>query len=481
MSLGSDILLGERYPLTCDDYNTISYYCCLDHVENSRYEAPMPWIGIYVAAASLVCSLAMAADVFLGFRHRKLWFPCKFFTLNAASLTLLTVSMKLPMDLNTDMQGDWDQLAKLGNIVMMSTTMGNFLPSLGTMNDKEIFVNITTLAILVITIFVNISIQLQTRLIDPFFEREYIAAMSFMLLLLVLLSFSALTVSTTKKSLQLSYDDICKTISSEESEGVQNFTFEKLKENVKKYWMMAETSSPQFVMARSVTCYASGIICFLAVATLAEATVRKSIHYYVWYRREDLYLARSGYRWSTFVLLLIQTFEVVVGTIALAFRWFMVIRLRCSKKRVQSYKTELKTENYWIKRLVGWRDNPLALRLRGQKWRKLVHTTKNLILNFFIQVQITIVTAIKLNLLISIFLVSTLMSFGHSYKVLKQKLGYCKPTTSNNHREPESGPGTTLDLSRYVIYLEGEEELPLQIMKNNRDATNHLIQKGKKQ
>ncbi|XP_059657517.1 uncharacterized protein LOC132304038 isoform X4 [Cornus florida] len=168
--------------------------------QDKQHEAPMPWIGIYVAAASLVCSLAMAADVFHGFRHRKLWIPCKFFTLNAASLTLLGVAMKLPVDLSTQMPGNMDQLVKLTGTVLMSTTM-----------------------------------------------------------------------------------------------------------------------------------------------------------------------------------------------------------------------------------------------------------------------------------------VSTLMSFGLYYKVLKQKLRYCKPTTSNNHREPESGPGTTLDLSRYVIYLEGEEELPLQIMKNNRDATNHFIQKGKKQ
>ncbi|KAI3791675.1 hypothetical protein L2E82_05536 [Cichorium intybus] len=31
---------------------------------------------------------------------RKLWFPCKYFTLNAASLTVIAVAMKLSMDLN---------------------------------------------------------------------------------------------------------------------------------------------------------------------------------------------------------------------------------------------------------------------------------------------------------------------------------------------------------------------------------------------
>ncbi|KAL7618169.1 uncharacterized protein LOC111911588 isoform X1 [Lactuca sativa] len=66
-------------------------------------EDAMPWVGLYVFLASLVCTLAMAADAFQGFRQRKLWFPCRFFTINAASLTLIAIAMKLPVDLNTDM------------------------------------------------------------------------------------------------------------------------------------------------------------------------------------------------------------------------------------------------------------------------------------------------------------------------------------------------------------------------------------------
>ncbi|KAL1568223.1 hypothetical protein AAHA92_03618 [Salvia divinorum] len=38
-------------------------------------DAPMPWIGMYIAAASAICSLAMAADVIRGFRSKKLWLP----------------------------------------------------------------------------------------------------------------------------------------------------------------------------------------------------------------------------------------------------------------------------------------------------------------------------------------------------------------------------------------------------------------------
>ncbi|KAJ0744428.1 hypothetical protein HanPI659440_Chr10g0387471 [Helianthus annuus] len=63
-----------------------------------KYSEPMVLIGIYIATASLLCILAMAADLLQGFRNNKLWFPCKYFSLNAASITVITVAMKLPVD-----------------------------------------------------------------------------------------------------------------------------------------------------------------------------------------------------------------------------------------------------------------------------------------------------------------------------------------------------------------------------------------------
>ncbi|KAL6513851.1 hypothetical protein OROHE_019307 [Orobanche hederae] len=79
----------------------------------------MPWVGLYVAVASLICTLAMAADVVQGFRQRKLWFPCRFFTINAASLTLIAIAMKLPVDLTTDMMPDrdWNAIEKRGESI----------------------------------------------------------------------------------------------------------------------------------------------------------------------------------------------------------------------------------------------------------------------------------------------------------------------------------------------------------------------------
>ncbi|KAF5776355.1 hypothetical protein HanRHA438_Chr12g0534921 [Helianthus annuus] len=85
----------------------------------NRYSEPMVWIGIYIALASLCCILAMLADLLHGLRSRKLWIPCKYFTFNAASLTVIAVAMKLPVDLTGPMPGVVDQLAKLGSMAFM--------------------------------------------------------------------------------------------------------------------------------------------------------------------------------------------------------------------------------------------------------------------------------------------------------------------------------------------------------------------------
>ncbi|XVE57673.1 hypothetical protein DITRI_Ditri04bG0108300 [Diplodiscus trichospermus] len=179
--------------------------CSIDGVLNeAKFSEPLPWIGIYIAAASLACAVAMAADAIHGFRHRKFWFPSKFFTINATSLTIITVAIKLSVDLNTPMPRGQDQLAKLSSTALICTVMGNSMPSLGTMENKEIFTNIIALAILVITVIVNICIQIGTGVIYVFYE-EHAIMMFLMLVLLVVLSFSALIVPTTKHYLELKY------------------------------------------------------------------------------------------------------------------------------------------------------------------------------------------------------------------------------------------------------------------------------------
>ncbi|GKC07237.1 hypothetical protein Tco_0998847 [Tanacetum coccineum] len=236
-----------------------------------QYSKPMPWIGMYIAVASLFCILAMVADLLHGLKNRKLWFPCKFFTLNAASLTVIAVAMKLPVDLSNPMLGDADQIAKLGSMVFMCTMMANLLPSLATMNSSELLTNIIALDILVITLIVNVCIQIYTGVIGDFADDYSVlfkgVAWLYVVMLLILLiihTCSGLTILKSKQIIELKYkaghETALKDLELQQpgTSSPQLLTVEKLKQQVKNHWIMAGTGSPQFITACSATTSASG-------------------------------------------------------------------------------------------------------------------------------------------------------------------------------------------------------------------------------
>lgn len=246
--------------------------------------------------------------------------------------------------------------------------------------------------------------------------------------------------------------------------------------DVRKYWMMAETGNPQFVLARSVTCAAAGAICLLTALILAEAEIR------LFFRAKEFwYSSNSDYKSSTLITLIIQSCGVVVGTIAPAFRWFIDTDYRCSHKgNINSFQEEFKIENYWILGLVEWKERPLALLIHSRKCRNLVQDTKNLTVSICMGVQIAILLASKTVRVISIFFFSPVLSCCYYCTMLKKKL-IAECTASNNHRGSETRPDTVLDLiSRYVLLLEGEEELPTRILKRISDAMNRLIHMARK-
>ncbi|KAK2981996.1 hypothetical protein RJ640_007588 [Escallonia rubra] len=456
----------------CTSFIENCLMCRYEEDNQKTFSAPMLWIGIYVAAVSLICSLAMAADAYQGFRQRKLWFPCKFFGLNAASLTLLAVAMKLPVDLSSSMEGKADQLAKLSSTAFMSTILGNLMPSIGPMYNRDILLNLIAVSILVITILVNVCIQLKTRVISTIeysVAKEPVIFMFFMLLLLVILSFSALAVPISKRSLELKKRDMHKTVSTEEPKEYNKSSVEILKEVVRKYWLMAETGSPQFVMACSATSSTSGVICLMVAVLLIEAEVR--MRWYFHGAPDSV----SDYGWSTILILWIQSIGVIVGTIAPAFRWFTAVSFKCSKES-NNYRNELKVEGYWIQPLAEWKESPLLpLRIRNRKCRKLIQNAKNLILNFCTRVQVLIVVASKTVCLISVFVARPILSGLYYCKRLKEKV------TRNSHKGSDIEPCIEPDLNRYILWLEGEVDLPKRILKDISATVDRLIQRAKRQ
>nr|GFA08486.1 hypothetical protein CTI12_AA089520 [Tanacetum cinerariifolium] len=222
----------------------------------AAYNKPMPWIGMYIALASLFCILAMVADLLHGFRNRKLWFPCKYFTLNAASLTVIAVAMKLPVDLSNPMLGIPDEMSKLGSMAFMCTMMANFLPSLATMNSKELLTNIIALDILVITLIVNVCIQIYTDVIGGSISDDYkwivkgiaLFYVAMLLILLIIHTCSGLTILNMKLILESKYQAGHETTLKDlELQQPRKLTAEKLNQHVKNHWIMAVTTPGQLL------------------------------------------------------------------------------------------------------------------------------------------------------------------------------------------------------------------------------------------
>lgn len=417
-----------------------------------QLEAPVVWIGMYAAAASAICTFAMAADVAGGVRSRKYWFPSQYFSLNATSLTLLAVAMKLPVDLTTKMYSVTDRLAKVSSLAFMSIATANFMTSLGSMDDKSVVMNVVALGILVVTVAGNVCIQvIQMRSFlssrRAFWEES--VAMGLMLLLLLVFVSSALTVLSTKQDLETRYHDMhCSALDADKLKL-------KLKVLIKKHWVMARTSSPQFVIARSVTSTVAGFVSLLTAVVLVEAEIRSAVKEGVF---DHTY---SSYRQSTRWIMMSQTVGVIVGAIAPISRWFVAIDYGSSTECRESIKTALEVEEYWTQKLVEWRQSSLSVEIRHLKSRKALHVVKGFILNLCISVQHLIVKASKLVLAVSICITRSI-------------------TSSRQKQIPDSASSDSeADMRRYVIQLQGEVELPAETLTNIFKEVDEIIKKGK--
>ncbi|WZY85015.1 hypothetical protein YC2023_031399 [Brassica napus] len=429
------------------------------NLTDAEFSKPLPSIGIYVATASLICGAAMFADLLHAFRHRKYWFPCKYFSLNATTLTFISVCVKLSLDLNTPMPSRQDQLAKLSSSVFFCVVMANSMPSLGFMVTRDLLTNLVALGIIAVTDVVNICIQLGTGAIYVF-TREHALVIVLMLLTFMILSFSAITIPATKRYLELKYKKKYEFALKEcPSHAERRKGVPKLREDLMKFWMMAHTSSPQFVMARSVTCTASGFLCFLSAVTLAEAMVRS---YFLQPRSVGFCNGESDYKWSTTLVLVSQGVAIAFGTIAPASRWFSAVNSRCPSKK--GLRDEMRVESYWFECLSEKRERPLSLwKLQGRRGRKLAHDVNRLMLDVCMATQRGLVLASKFLRFVTVYFVSRISLCCLLFT------SKCESSTVSNSESSSSS--STRRFEELVDYM----------ARSNREATEHLIHKGRKQ
>ncbi|PWA45117.1 hypothetical protein CTI12_AA520450 [Artemisia annua] len=437
----------------------------------------MPWIGMYIALASLFCILAMVADLLHGFRNRKLYFPCKYFTLNAASLSVIAVAMKLPVDLSNPMRGWADQIARIGSMAFMCTMMANLLPSLATMNSKELLTNIIALDILVITLIVNVCIEVYTGVIGYFYHFFMLIAVFYVAMLLILLiihTCSGLTILKSKQIIELKYQAGHETALNDlELQQPGRLNVEKLKQHVKNHWIMAGTGSPQFITACSAATSASGVICVVStiIHVLISALVISETE------RLRKYEYGSDYKWSIPVILIIQFIGCLVGTIAPLCRCYASLSFKLSIKWIWNHIKVFKVESYWTQKLYDLKQSSVSFSVTNRKTKMVIHNIKVIFLIICIGLQKTVVVACKMIALLPIFFVIFVLFCIRCWKWFKAMFSASSIVMGQNPEKQENFN----DLRRYVLQLQDDMELSERTLKSISKSVNHLIKKGEKQ
>ncbi|XP_071704388.1 uncharacterized protein [Rutidosis leptorrhynchoides] len=353
--------------------------------QQDRFSKPLPWIGLYVATSSMLCILAMVADLIHGVRNRKLWFPNKYFSLNAASLSVIAVAMKLPVDLSSVMPGVVDKSAKYASMAFMCTMMANLLPSLAIMDNKSLVSNIIGLGILVITLVVNICIQMGTGLLSkPVHHLHYFDVAFYVACLLMLLMIhtcSALAIPTFKWVLESMYKQVYDYCLMDKRRETLNV--DKLKQHVRSCWLMAETGSPSphFKAACSVTISASGVIC-LSIILLTFSYMRDLIYHLRDYK--------SDYKWSMVVILMVQLIGVLSASIAPLCRCLTAISFNLFESSNHSAHFGV-SDVYWIKTLYDLKEPSTPYPFHASKYKTIIQKLKITILNICVRIQMLIV------------------------------------------------------------------------------------------
>lgn len=407
--------------------------------DESKFSKPLPWIGVYMVLGSLLLSLLMGIDAYHGFHRWKRWFPCKYFTLNAVSLTLLSIATKLPVDLNTFMPSHEDQLSKLSSAVLICTVMCNFITSLGAMDNSELISNVIALVILVITVIANIGIQMGTGVIYAFLP-EHAIIMLFMLLLLLIKFSTVIAFLNVQSSLSNQCDEV---LGRRDFDGSD--VTSKLRDDLLQLLVMAYSKDGQYVVWHLATCSTSGALSLLCALILLQASVRS-----LTLGSSNFCQGESDYKWSIKLVLVSHAIAVVVGTIAPAFRLFYTIIRSFDTRR--EWRDELQVEKYWVQILLEWKKYELPFHINSRICKRIISVSRTPILNVCITMQRAVVLMCKIVWLGSFLLVKWLRKLSCS--CFKRQL----PSTSERSMV-EPGSQINLDFSGCRLNLEGKEHL----------------------
>ncbi|KAK9138298.1 hypothetical protein Sjap_008892 [Stephania japonica] len=266
----------------------------------SNFSSPMPAIGLDIAGATLVCLVLIVFDVVNAIRERKPWIPCRLFALNSFTLTLLSVATKLPVDLTTSMPSAYDQLSKLCGTALICVSIGLFRISIVNMNESELSASMASLTVVVVTVVVNIFLQMSTGAVF-LFKVEHVINLALMLLLLGIMgcfrfTFPGYFSEPFRKSLKYMPRNI---------------------RTLKRCYTFSYVASPQLMFIRFSPSATVGMLCTTSCVVLLEAAFRT-------YSLGQGMKEASDYRWSIWPVVGIQILTVIVGTLAVVSRCLAV-------------------------------------------------------------------------------------------------------------------------------------------------------------
>ncbi|KAK9081198.1 hypothetical protein Syun_030561 [Stephania yunnanensis] len=266
----------------------------------SNFSSPMPAIGLDIAGATLVCLILMLCDINLAFRRRKPWIPCRFFAINSFTLTLLSIATKLPVDLTTSMPSACDQLSKLCGTALLCISIGFFRPYIVGVDESELFANLASLTVIVVTIVVNISLQISTGAIF-LFKVEHVFTLFLMLLVL----------SITGWFRSAWPECLCEPFRKSIKHMPRNV------HTLKRCYMFSYITNPQLMHYRHSPSATVGALCTFSCVVLLQAAIRA-------YSLDHEVNPASDYKWSIWTVVGLQILTIIVGTFAVVFRCFML-------------------------------------------------------------------------------------------------------------------------------------------------------------
>nr|XP_043616708.1 uncharacterized protein LOC122588617 [Erigeron canadensis] len=329
------------------------------------------------------------------------------------------------------------------------------------MDGKQLVTNIIALSVLVITMVVNVCIQLRTGVLNS--HSFFIATIDVIMLFLMLMIYvsSALTILKSKQILESKYQ-AChdKTLNELAVQQPRLQMTEKLTQYLNKHWVMAVSGSPQFMVARSATSSAAGVICCItSFLNLMPLSILYSVPG-----------CNSDYKWSTLVILMIQYIGLLIGLLAPFWRCYALLTL-ISRKWICSHIKVFKVESYCTQKLYEWKRSNIPLPIKSRRCKIVIHTLKVIILSFCVGLQMVIVVACKMTSLIPILFVSGVVYRWNLLKGLISTLGFVW------EREPQELQQSE-DLWQYVLQLQDDVELADGTLKTISNSVNQLIQKA---